>query len=32
MFVIAGDGPRAEFTDEAMQEIQEAGVLTPRPA
>jgi len=32
MFVIAGDAPRAEFTDEVMHELQEAGVLTPRPA
>jgi hypothetical protein len=29
MFVIGGDAPRAEFTDEAMQEIKEAG-LAPR--
>ena len=25
MFVIGGDAPRAEFTDEAMREIEEAG-------
>jgi mannose-6-phosphate isomerase-like protein (cupin superfamily) len=29
MFVIGGDGPRAEFTDEAMHEIEQAG-LAPR--
>ena len=29
MFVIGGDAPRAEFTDEAMQEIEKAG-LAPR--
>jgi hypothetical protein len=29
MFVIGGDGPRAEFTDEAMGEIERAG-LAPR--
>ena len=27
MFVIAGNAPKAEFTDEAMAEIAEAGVL-----
>ena len=26
MFVIGGDGPRAEFTDESMKELEEAGV------
>jgi len=26
MFVIGGDAPRAEFTDEAMRELEEAGV------
>lgn len=26
MFVIGGDGPRAEFTDQAMAELEEAGV------
>jgi hypothetical protein len=26
MFVIGGDGPRAEFTDESMHELEEAGV------
>jgi hypothetical protein len=26
MFVIGGDAPRAEFTDEAMQEIAKAGL------
>ena len=29
MFVIGGDAPRAEFTDEAMREIEQAG-LAPR--
>ena len=28
MFVITGDAPKAEFTDEAMQQIEAAGVLT----
>ena len=26
MFVIGGDGPKAEFTDHAMQELEELGV------
>ena len=26
MFVIGGDGPRAEFTDESMKELADAGV------
>jgi len=26
MFVIGGDGPKAEFTDKAMQELESAGV------
>jgi hypothetical protein len=26
MFVIGGDGPRAEFTDQAMQRLEAAGV------
>ncbi len=26
MFVIGGDGPRAEFTDDAMQRLADAGV------
>ena len=26
MFVIGGDGPKAEFTDAAMQELEHAGV------
>lgn len=29
MFVIAGDAPRAEFTEEAMHELAAAGVLQP---
>jgi mannose-6-phosphate isomerase-like protein (cupin superfamily) len=31
MFVIAGDAPRAEFTDEVMKQLEADGVLTPRP-
>jgi hypothetical protein len=27
MFVIAGDGPRAEFTREVMQDLAAAGLL-----
>jgi len=30
MFVIGGDGPRAEFTDAAMKELQDAGVWSPK--
>jgi hypothetical protein len=30
MFVIAGDGPRAEFTDRSMAELEAAGVWPPR--
>jgi mannose-6-phosphate isomerase-like protein (cupin superfamily) len=30
MFVIGGDGPRAEFTDQAMHELVEAGAWAPR--
>jgi mannose-6-phosphate isomerase-like protein (cupin superfamily) len=30
MFVIGGDGPRAEFTDESMNELDVAGVWPPR--
>jgi hypothetical protein len=26
MFVIGGDGPKAEFTDESMHELEAAGV------
>ena len=29
MFVIGGDGPRAEFTDQAMDRLQKAGVWSP---
>jgi mannose-6-phosphate isomerase-like protein (cupin superfamily) len=29
MFVIGGDGPRAEFTDQAMDELVEAGAWAP---
>ena len=32
MFVIGGDGPRAEFTDESMKELELAGVWPPKPA
>jgi hypothetical protein len=31
MFVIGGDGPKAEFTDRAMKELEDAGVW-PREA
>lgn len=30
MFVIGGDGPRAEFTDQAMAELEAAGVWPPK--
>jgi len=30
MFVIGGDAPRAEFTDQAMAELERAGVWPPR--
>ena len=30
MFVIGGDGPRAEFTDQAMQRLETAGVWSPQ--
>jgi hypothetical protein len=30
MFVIGGDGPRAEFTDESMKELEDAGVWPKR--
>jgi len=30
MFVIGGNGPRAEFTDQAMQELAMAGVWPPK--
>jgi len=30
MFVIGGNAPRAEFTDRAMQELDEAGIWPPR--
>jgi len=30
MFVIAGDAPRAEFTDEAMRQLEAAGVWPPK--
>jgi hypothetical protein len=26
MFVIGGDGPKAEFTDRAMEQLERAGV------
>ena len=32
MFVISGDGPGAEFSKEAMAEIEEAGLLESNPA
>src|SRR6266478_2131738 len=31
MFVIGGDAPRAEFTDQAMHELETAGVWPSRP-
>src|SRR5512144_1623770 len=30
MFVIGGDGPRAEFTDDSMKELATAGVWPPK--
>ena len=30
MFVIAGNAPQAEFTDEVMAELAQAGVIQPR--
>jgi mannose-6-phosphate isomerase-like protein (cupin superfamily) len=30
MFVIGGDGPKAEFTDQAMKQLEDAGVWSPR--
>jgi hypothetical protein len=30
MFVIGGDAPRAEFTDQAMREIEQAGMMRRR--
>jgi len=30
MFVIGGDGPKAEFTDQAMDQLQQAGVWPAR--
>jgi quercetin dioxygenase-like cupin family protein len=30
MFVIGGDGPHAEFTDQSMSELESAGVWPPR--
>ena len=32
MFVIGGDGPRAEFTDQAMDRLQKAGAWVPEKA
>jgi hypothetical protein len=32
MFVIGGDGPRAEFTDQAMDRLEKAGVWSPQRA
>jgi hypothetical protein len=29
MFVIGGDGPRAEFTDQAMERVIKAGAWAP---
>jgi hypothetical protein len=30
MFVIGGNGPKAEFTDRAMQELEEQGMWPKR--
>ena len=30
MFVIGGDAPQAEFTDQAMAELEQAGVWPPK--
>jgi hypothetical protein len=30
MFVIGGDAPKDEFTDRAMQELEDAGVWSPK--
>ena len=30
MFVIGGDGPQAEFTDQSMKQLDEAGVWPVR--
>ena len=30
--VIGGDGPRAEFTDQAMERLEKAGVWSPQNA
>ncbi len=30
MFVIGGNGPKAEFTDQAMRELEAAGAWTPK--
>ncbi len=32
MFVIGGDAPRAEFTDQAMDELEQAGVWPAKSA
>ena len=32
MFVIGGDAPRAEFTDGAMQQLEQSGVWPPKAA
>ncbi len=32
MFVIGGDAPKAEFTDVAMKELEDAGVWSPKRA
>ena len=29
MFVIGGDAPQAEFTDQAMKQLEEAGIWPP---
>jgi hypothetical protein len=30
MFVIGGNGPKAEFTDQSMDELAQAGVWPPK--
>ena len=30
MFVIGGNGPKAEFTDQAMRELEAAGAWQPK--
>jgi hypothetical protein len=32
MFVIGGDAPQAEFTDQAMKRLEDAGAWSPQRA